>query len=114
MKILSANPPWRPTPGQRSYACFTAGGPAWLGSSFGSEMKAFAALVSTALVAGLVWAVVSFSPLFLSSRIERLDEKGLPKVMVEKGGIIYCRMRADDFRFPLPPGSHALVPIITS
>jgi hypothetical protein len=56
----------------------------------------------------------SIAPLFLNSRIERLDETGLPKALVEKGGIIYCRMKADDFRFPLPPGSHVMPPIIIS
>ena len=52
-------------------------------------------------------------PVFLDSRIERLGEKNLPMIRVEKGGIIYCRMKADDFRFPLPPGSRALHPVIT-
>jgi len=60
----------------------------------------------------IIWfANVVLAPLFLDSRIERLHETGLPKALVEKGGIIYCRMKADDFRFPLPPGSHAVIPI---
>ncbi len=33
------------------------------------------------------------------------NEPGLPKVTIEKGGVVYCRMRADDFRFPLPRGA---------
>jgi hypothetical protein len=68
------------------------------------------------LIAGLIWSVFDefFAPMFFDSRIERLHETGLPKATVEKGDIIYCRMKADDFRFPLPPGSHALPPIITS
>jgi hypothetical protein len=53
------------------------------------------------------------APLFLNSRIERLNETGLPKTFVEKRGI-YFRMKADDCRLPLPPGSRAMPPIITS
>jgi hypothetical protein len=56
----------------------------------------------------------SIAPLFLNSRIERLHETGLPKALVEKEGMIYCRMKADDFRFPLPPGSRVLPPITVS
>jgi hypothetical protein len=64
-------------------------------------------------------AVLSFAnnfiaPLFLNSRIERQHETGLPMASVEKGGIVYCRMKADDFRFPLPPGSSAVLPVIVS
>ena len=54
------------------------------------------------------------SPRILNSKIDRLFESGLPKAVVEKDGRIYCRMKADDFRFPLPPGSHALPPNIIS
>jgi hypothetical protein len=53
------------------------------------------------------------APLFLNSRIERLHETGLPKARLEKG-CVYCRMKADDFRLPLPPGYRAMAPIITS
>jgi len=67
------------------------------------------------LLGGVFWFVDDFfAPLFLNCRIERLHETGLPKVVVEKGGKIYCRMKADDFSFPLPPGSHALSPTVTS
>jgi hypothetical protein len=54
------------------------------------------------------------APYILDSRIERLYDKGLPKVSVEKQREIYCRMKTDDFRLPLPPGSHAVRPVITS
>lgn len=78
-------------------------------------MRTVTILVCAALVAGLVWLVLfDLGPLFLNSRIERLGEKDLPKIRVEKGGIIYCRMKADDFRFPLPPGLRALHPVIRS
>jgi hypothetical protein len=79
-------------------------------------VKTVAFFVCIALILGLILSFLNdyVAPLFLNSRIERLHETGLPKAVVEKGGIIYCRMKADDFRFPLPPGSHALPPIITS
>jgi len=70
-------------------------------------------LVCAALFAGAGWAVIRFSPLFLNSRIERIGEKGLPKLRIEDGGYVYCRMKADDFRFPLPPGSRAVNPVIS-
>jgi hypothetical protein len=67
----------------------------------------------------LLWAGVSYlndsiAPLFLNSRIERLGERNLPRVSVEKGAMVYCRMKADDFRFPLPPGSQATNLVINS
>lgn len=49
----------------------------------------------------------SIAPLFLNSRIERLGERNLPKLTIERGSTVYCRMKADDFRFPLPPGTWA-------
>src|SRR6266404_5399298 len=70
--------------------------------------------VCAALFGVAMWLVVEFSPLFLDSKAERIGEKNLPKIRVEKGRTIYCRMKADDFRFPLPPGSRALNPAITS
>jgi len=78
-------------------------------------VKKVAILVCAALMAGLIWTVFDsfFAPMFFDSRIERLNETGLPKASVEKGSQIYCRMKADDFRFPLPPGSHAVSAIIT-
>jgi hypothetical protein len=33
---------------------------------------------------------------------------------IERGSIVYCRMKADDFRFPLPPGARAVNPVIAS
>jgi len=71
--------------------------------------------LSAAIIASVVWFANDFvAPLFLNSRIERLDEKDLPKASVEKGGIIHCRMKADDFRFPLPQGASVLPPILIS
>ena len=75
-------------------------------------MKAIAIVVGAIVLAVLALLVVKWSPLFLNSRIERVGEKNLPRIVVEKGGIICCRMRADDFRFPLPPGSRAANPVI--
>ena len=73
-----------------------------------------AASFGFALVSILVWwADQSIAPLFLNSRLERLGEKGLPKIRVERGGTVYCRMKADDFRFPLPPGSRGVKPVVT-
>ena len=57
--------------------------------------------------------VIEFSPRFLNSKIERIHEKNLPRILVEKGTTIYCRMKADDFRFPLPPGSRAAHWVVT-
>src|SRR5436309_6496179 len=76
-------------------------------------MKLIAALLCAALLAGAVLVVIKLSPLFLNSKIERIHEKNLPTIRIEKGGTVYCRMRADDFRFPLPPGSRAVNPVVT-
>jgi len=71
-------------------------------------------LVCAAFFVAVIWIVNDFfAPLFLNSRIERLGETNLPKIMVENGNIVYCRMKADDFRFPLPPNSRAVNPIVT-
>jgi hypothetical protein len=45
------------------------------------------------------------APLVFNSRVERIHEVGLPKVCVENGTTVYCRMKAEDLRFPLPSGS---------
>jgi len=66
------------------------------------------------MFAGAVWIVVEFSPLLLNSKIERVHEKNLPSIMIEKGGIVYCRMKADDFRFPLPLGARPVNPMLAS
>jgi len=76
-------------------------------------MKVVAILVCAAFLVGAGWLVIEFSPQFLNSKIERVHEKNLPAIRVEKGGTIYCRMKADDFRFPLPPGARATNPIVT-
>jgi hypothetical protein len=71
-------------------------------------------VVCAALItAAIWWTDDSIAPLFFNSRIERLGEKNLPKIIIENGNTIYCRMKADDFRFPLPPGSWATNPIVT-
>lgn len=78
-------------------------------------MKKTLKIVCAIAVAGGAWCLVElFSRMLLHSRVERLGEKALPKALVENGGTIYCRMKADDFRFPLPPGSRALAPTVTS
>ncbi len=76
-------------------------------------MKVVAAFLCAALIAVAALVVITFSPLFLNSKIERLHEKNLPSIRIEKTGTIYCRMKADDFRFPLPPGSRAANPAVT-
>ena len=78
-------------------------------------MRIVVILVCAVLFGALLWFADDFvAPLFLNSRIERLGERDLPKAVVEKGGILYCRMNADDFRLPLPPGTHVNPPIIVS
>lgn len=72
--------------------------------------------LAVALGAVLMFAVARFldqsiAPLLLNSRIGRLGETNLPRVIVQ-GGNLYCRMKADDFRFPLPPGSRAVNPVV--
>ena len=70
--------------------------------------KIFPILLCTAmLVVAILFADSFIAPLVLHSRIERLGETNLPSLRIEAGGIIYCRMKADDFSFPLPPASHA-------
>lgn len=76
-------------------------------------MKVVAALVCAGLIAGAALVAIKFSPLFLNSKIERIHEKHLPSIRVEKAGTICCRMKADDFRFPLPSGSRAVNPVVT-
>lgn len=77
-------------------------------------MKLVAILGCTVLLAGGAWVVIKFSPLFLNSRIERIREKNLPRIIIEEGNIVYCRMKADDFRFPLPPGSRVVNAVLSS
>jgi hypothetical protein len=75
-------------------------------------MKVAVIFVCVVLALAAIWFADDFiAPLFLDSYIERLGEKNLPKILIE-GGTVYCRMKADDFRFPLPSGSHALPPIV--
>jgi hypothetical protein len=71
-------------------------------------------VATVALLIGAFWFVDnSIAPFCLNSRIERLGEKNLPTIQIERGRIVYCRMKADDFRFPLPPDARAVNPIVT-
>jgi len=92
-------------------------GPVWLRWSFGNIMKA--AIIAVAVLLGVALILVAFrwaneyiAPLVFNSRIERLHESNLPKILVE-GNTICCRMKADDFRFPLPRGSRATNAVVT-
>ena len=58
--------------------------------------------------------IVTSAPLFLNSKIERFSEDDLPRVSIENGADVYCRMQADDFRFSLPVGGVASKPEIRS
>jgi len=78
-----------------------------------AAIAAVAILVGVALILGAFrWANEFIAPLVFNSRVERLHENNLPKVVVE-GSTIYCRMKADDFRFSLPRGSHATNAVVT-
>ena len=77
-------------------------------------MKRVVQIVCAIVVVGMGWCLVEFlSRMLFNSRVERLGERGLPKVFVENQGVIHCRMKADDFRFPLPPGTHVLTSAVT-
>src|SRR5262245_58496661 len=81
-------------------------------------MKVVALPIAILVAGALVFIAIRFAddtlaPLFLNSRIERLSERDLPRIVVERGGLKYCRMKADDFRFPLPPGSRATNLVVT-
>ena len=65
------------------------------------------ALCSAMLIVAILFANSFIAPLVFNSRIERLGETNLPSIRVERGSTIYCRMKADDFSFPLPPASRA-------
>ncbi len=71
------------------------------------------AVVCLLAIAGFFWLNSHVAPLWFNSRIDRLREKNLPKIMIERGGMVYCRMKADDFRFPLPPGTRATNLVVT-
>src|SRR5690349_9137271 len=78
-------------------------------------MKFATILMCAAVAAALVALFVNtyIAPLFFNSRLERLHENGLPKIAVEKGATVYCRMKADDFRVPRPPGSRATNAVVS-
>jgi len=61
-----------------------------------------------------LWFFAANSTLFTNSRIDRVLESDLPQITTENERIVYCRMQADDFRFPLPPHGTALDPQISS
>lgn len=74
--------------------------------------------ISSAIFLGCAVASTWFldrflAPLFFNSYIERLGEKDLPKATIEPGNIVHCRMKADDFLFPLPPESRATNLVLT-
>jgi hypothetical protein len=67
------------------------------------------------VAAAFTFANEFIAPLLFNSRVERLHEADLPKAMLENGyfnSYVYCRMKADDFRLPLPAGLHARPPVI--
>lgn len=81
-------------------------------------MKIVAVIFGCGLGMALVFMVVRFTnhtvaPLFLNSRLERRGEKDLPRLVIERGDTVYCRMKGDDFRFPLPAGSRATNLMVT-
>jgi len=71
------------------------------------------AVVCVLVIASLLWLNIHVAPLCFDSRIDRLWEKNLPKILVERGGMVTCRMKADDFHFPLPPGTRATNLVVT-
>ena len=77
-------------------------------------MRLISILVCAVLLSGAMLAAIKLSPLFLNSRIERIGERHLPQILIQRGNLVYCRMKADDFSFPLPSGSRAKNPILTS
>ena len=77
-------------------------------------MKVLVILVFLVIAGAVIWFLDdTIAPLFLNSRIERLHETNLPRLQIEGGRTVYCRMKADDFRFPLPPGCHVENPVIS-
>jgi len=77
-------------------------------------VKLVVALICAVVIAAAFWFVDNYvAPLFLNSRIERLHERNLPRIIIESGNTVYCRMKADDFRFALPHGSQAAHPVIS-
>lgn len=78
-----------------------------------------ATIIAAAVILGVALILLALrpanefiAPLVFNSRIERLHESNLPKILIEES-TIYCRMKADDFRFPLPPGSRATNAVVT-
>ena len=81
---------------------------------FGPTVKIVVARICAVVIATAFWFADNYvAPLFLNSRIERIHEGNLPRITIESGNTAYCRMKADDFRFSLPRGSHAEHPVIS-
>jgi hypothetical protein len=49
-------------------------------------MKLIVALICAVPIAAAATIVIKFSPLFLNSKIERVHEKNLPRILIEKSG----------------------------
>jgi hypothetical protein len=62
----------------------------------------------------IAWVVISNFPHFADSKSDRLSEDNLPRIEIENGRTVYCRMKADDFRFPLPEGATGIDPQLSS
>ena len=108
-------PPQAADPARSPCLCITPVARGRCCGPFGSDMKPFAMLAVIGVISLGFWFINEhIAPMFLDSKITRLDEKNLPKVVVEEGGIVYCRMKSDDFRFSLPRGAHALTPTLIS
>ena len=84
------------------------------------RMRTWVIVSATVCVAvvllGAAWSFFDtfLAPLFFNARVERLHESGLPNIEVKNGRTVHCRMKADDFEFPLPPGAQAVHPMLTS
>ena len=77
-----------------------------------SQTIRLAAIIAICIaVAGV--AVVNF-PLFADSKFGRMSEHNLPRIEIENDSTVYCRMKADDFRFPLPEGATGVDPKLSS
>ncbi|MGJ8635117.1 MAG: hypothetical protein ACSHX7_14470, partial [Luteolibacter sp.] len=70
--------------------------------------------VSIIVIGSISLFVAANSTLFFGTRLDRALEDGLPRVLIEDAQVVYCRMKADDFRFELPNGGVAADPLISS
>jgi len=74
--------------------------------------KLIKTLCATLIAGGVLWFLAINSTLLFNTRIERIFERDLPRISIEDERIIYCRMQADDFRFPLPQYGIAIDPTL--